>query len=187
VRPSTSVAGAVLGVVLALIAIPGLATTIEPSPEATIDPARFVPVTLAERTDRWIPTIDELDVSLRADGWVSADARFVEPGASPPPLPSRVDVAPPVAASGWDWKAPRYTLSGYASFYAAGYTAMRLPRGTRVVICGGSGCLERVINDYGPSAAIHPNRIADLYVADFFRICGCPSWSGTTWVTVRVY
>ena len=30
-------------------------------------------------------------------------------------------------------------------------------------------------------------RIVDLYTPDFFAICGCPSWSGTTQVTVSVY
>ena len=62
---------------------------------------------------------------------------------------------------------------------------MRLPRGTTVIICGGGGCIERVINDYGPTAGT--NRIVDLYTPDFFDICGCPSWSGTTSVTVSVY
>ena len=33
-------------------------------------------------------------------------------------------------------KPPRYTMSGYATFYANGTTAMRLPRGTTVIICG---------------------------------------------------
>jgi hypothetical protein len=56
-----------------------------------------------------------------------------------------------------------------------------------VVICGAGGCLERVITDYGPSAARFPERIVDLDRPDFFRICGCPSWSGTTSVTVSVY
>jgi hypothetical protein len=26
-----------------------------------------------------------------------------------------------------------------------------------------------------------------LYRPDFFKICGCPSWSGVTKVTVHVY
>jgi hypothetical protein len=26
-----------------------------------------------------------------------------------------------------------------------------------------------------------------MYRPDFFRICGCPSWSGTVWVTVSIY
>ena len=92
--------------------------------------------------------------------------------------------AVPNVSAAWEWKPPRYTLSGYATFYDNGTTAMRLPRGTVVVICGNGGCLERVVNDYGPQKEI---RIVDLYRPDFFRICGCGWWSGTTWVTVRVY
>ena len=61
---------------------------------------------------------------------------------------------------------------------------MRLPRGTIVIICGAGGCIERVVNDYGPQA---PSRIVDLQRADFFEICGCPSWSGVVDVTVHVY
>jgi len=62
---------------------------------------------------------------------------------------------------------------------------MRLPRGTTVIICGAGGCIERVVDDYGPIAGT--NRIVDLYRPDFFRVCGCPSWSGVTNVTVSVY
>ena len=64
---------------------------------------------------------------------------------------------------------------------------MRLPRGTTVIVCGAGGCIERVINDYGPIYDPSKNRIVDLYTPDFFAVCGCPSWSGTTWVTVSVY
>ena len=54
-----------------------------------------------------------------------------------------------------------------------------------VVICGDGGCIERVVNDYGPSKA--GGRVIDMYRPDFFRICGCGWWSGTTQVTIRVY
>jgi hypothetical protein len=64
---------------------------------------------------------------------------------------------------------------------------MRLPRGTTVIICGGGGCIERVINDYGPVYDPSKGRIVDLYRPDFFDICGCPWFAGTTWVTVSVY
>jgi hypothetical protein len=56
-----------------------------------------------------------------------------------------------------------------------------------VIVCGGGGCIERVINDYGPILDPSKNRIVDLFTPDFFRICGCPSYSGTTRVTVSVY
>ena len=63
-------------------------------------------------------------------------------------------------------KPPKYTLHGEATFYDNGTTAMRLPRGTIVIICGGGGCIERVVNDYGPQK---PSRIVDLYRAGFLR------------------
>jgi hypothetical protein len=86
----------------------------------------------------------------------------------------------------WTWKPPKYSLTGIASFYDYGTTAMRdVPRGTTIVICGAAGCIERVVNDYGPSAA--GGRLIDMYRPDFFAICGCGWWSGTTQVTVRVY
>jgi 3D (Asp-Asp-Asp) domain-containing protein len=81
-------------------------------------------------------------------------------------------------------KPSRYTLSGGATFYDNGTTAMRLPRGTIVVICGDGGCIERVVNDYGPQKK---SRVVDLYRPDFFKICGCGWWAGTTQVTVYVY
>ena len=61
---------------------------------------------------------------------------------------------------------------------------MRLPRGTVVKICGKGGCIVRVVNDYGPQKK---SRVVDLYRPDFFAICGCPSYAGTTQVTVYVY
>ena len=62
---------------------------------------------------------------------------------------------------------------------------MRLPTGTVIRVCGAGGCLERVVNDYGPTAGT--SRIIDLYRPDFFAVCGCSSISGTTTVTVGVY
>ena len=62
---------------------------------------------------------------------------------------------------------------------------MRLPRGTVVIVCGDGGCVERVVNDYGP---VKQRRGSSTCTApDFFDVCGCPWWSGTTTVTVSVY
>jgi hypothetical protein len=97
----------------------------------------------------------------------------------------RADPRLPEAGAASAWNHPRYVLTGEASFYDNGTTAMRLPRGTVVVICGGGGCIERVVTDYGPSKA--GGRILDMYRPDFFRICGCGWWSGTTQVTIKVY
>ena len=97
---------------------------------------------------------------------------------------SRPRVTQPVAAAGEGWKAASQVLHGEATYYDNGTTAMRLPRGTVVRICGAGGCIERVVNDYGPQK---PSRVVDLYRPDFFAICGCGSWSGVTEVTVYVY
>ncbi|HLO35906.1 MAG TPA: hypothetical protein VK194_07480 [Candidatus Deferrimicrobium sp.] len=131
--------------------------------------------------------VEPLDGAFRAAGTIDPATSLTEPGKEPKRvIPSRPRVAVPAAHSGSALKPPRYRLSGYATFYANGTTAMRLPRGTTVIICGGGGCIERVVNDYGPIAS-YKNRIVDLYTPDFFAICGCPGWSGTTWVTVSVY
>ena len=97
---------------------------------------------------------------------------------------SRPTVDQPEPGSGSSRKPARYSLTGTATFYDEGLTAMRLPRGTVVIVCGKAGCLQRTITDYGPQS---PSRIIDMDKQDFFHICGCPSWSGTTTVTVHVY
>lgn len=181
--PTRLVAGAALTAVLALGALPGLAGSRTADPEQTVDPATFRNFVTHATPDRWELSIDPLDVDHQAAGSRFADRPFVEPGITWP-VPPRPVVGQPNGRSGWEWREPRYSISGYATFYDNGTTAMRLPRGTRVVICGEAGCLERVVTDYGPIKEI---RIVDLDRPDFFKICGCPSWSGTTWVTVRVY
>ena len=109
----------------------------------------------------------------------------IEPGVAPQTGPTaRAKLNQPESGAASLRKPPRYALTGIATFYDHGTTAMRLPRGTVVIICGNGGCVERVVNDYGP---IKPSRIVDLYRADFFAICGCAWWSGTTTVTVSVY
>ena len=92
--------------------------------------------------------------------------------------------AQPLPPSGSERKPEKYKLHGQATFYDNGTTAMRLPRGTVIIVCAKGGCIERVVNDYGPQK---PSRIIDLYRPDFFKICGCPSWSGIVDVTVYVY
>lgn len=113
------------------------------------------------------------------------DDTYVEAGSAPAAPVSRPAVSQPAAQPGSAWKAPKSTLTGYASFYDNGTTAMRIPRGTIIRICGAGGCIQRTVTDYGPKAGT--SRIIDMYRPDFFRICGCSSVSGTTKVTVSIY
>ena len=170
---------------LALGALPGLAGSHEPSPDRPIDAAAFRQVILASTIDRTGAPIAPLDAARISAGLLTASDKFSEGADATVDFPARANATLPKVSAAWTWKPPLYTVSGTASFYNNGTTAMRLPRGTVIVVCGAAGCLERVINDYGPTEAT--GRVIDLYKPDFFKICGCPSWSGTTQVTIRVY
>ena len=82
------------------------------------------------------------------------------------PLPdgptARPKVTQPRSRSGSAWKPAKYKLNGYATFYDYGTTAMRLPRGTVVRICGDGGCIQRTVTDYGPQKK---SRIVEAGVA----------------------
>jgi hypothetical protein len=185
VRPSRTVAVAALTAALALGALPGLAGSREPSREQPMTAAAFRDVILAASGDGSIDEIPAPDSAYASAGTLARGDVFRDaPGDAAPVPPERTATSVPTVSAAWDWKTPRYTLSGYATFYDNGTTAMRLPRGTVVVVCGPGGCLERVVNDYGPQKEI---RIIDLYRPDFFAICGCGWWAGTAWVTVSVY
>jgi hypothetical protein len=175
----------VLIAALALVALPGLIGSRVPSPLEPLPDSAFQPLPIPATNARSTLLIGRLDAAHAAAGSVDEDASFIEPGEAPltgPTARPRLNQPDPRAAS--LRKPPRYTLTGYATFYRNGTTAMRLPRGTIVIICGNGGCVERVVNDYGP---VKPERIVDLYSTDFFDVCGCPWWSGTTEVTVSVY
>jgi len=185
VRPTRTVAGAALTAALALVALPGIAGSQGLTPASVVDPSAFqsvqVNAILAAPAEP-----QPLDSARVSAGRQTGATVLTEPGKEPPPAAGRPNVTLPAAVSGSALKPPKYRMTGYATFYANGTTAMRLPRGTTVIVCGDGGCLERVVSDYGPVAS-YKNRIIDLYTPDFFAICGCPSWSGTTWVTVSVY
>jgi hypothetical protein len=185
VRPSRLVVGSVLIAALALVALPGLAGSRVPSPLEPIPASAFQPLSVPANNARSTVQVDPLDAAYASAGAVDSDASFIEPGAAPQTGPTaRAKLNQPDSSHAAVRKPPRYTLSGTATFYDNGTTAMRLPRGTVVIICGDGGCVERVVNDYGP---LMKSRIVDLYRADFFDICGCPWWAGTTTVTVSVY
>lgn len=184
-RPKPLVASAVLTAALALVALPGIAGSRSPSSASLVDPAAFQPIQIPASTVGRQIAVRPLDLAHESDSRIDESAAFVQPGDEPVRDVSRPSIDLPAPRMGSAQKPPRYTLSGVATFYHHGTTAMRLPRGTTVIICGAGGCVERTITDYGPVAGT--DRIADLYVEDFFTICGCPSWSGETQVTVSVY
>ena len=186
-RPSRTVARAALTAVLALVAVPGLVGSHEPNQDRPIDAAAFGQIFLATTPDRQDTGDIVFDAAGQSDGVLGALQPFADLGSGQAAAPddrAQPRVHAPSAVS--IWKQPLYSLSGYASFYDYGTTAMRdVPRGTTIVICGAGGCIERIVTDYGPSKA--GGRLIDMYRPDFFAICGCGSWSGTTQVTVRVY
>ena len=189
-RPSRTVARAALTAALALAALPGLVGSREPSPPRLVDAALFEQVNLATQPERQDFL---LEVSGLSDGAIDPGDVFAEGGTAAVATDDdvgargdrpRPDVGPTSAS--WTWRPPRFSLAGYASFYDFGTTAMReVPRGTVIVICGDGGCIERTVTDFGPAA--RTGRVIDMYRPDFFAICGCGWWSGTSWVTVRVY
>jgi hypothetical protein len=183
-RPSRTVARAALTAAIALAALPGFVGSREPSPARPVDAALF------EQVNATTPDAQEsflLEGSGLSDGALDGEATFAETGTGEiAAADGRAQPSIGAAKSSWSWKPPRYSLTGIASFYDFGTTAMRdVPRGTTIVICGAGGCIERVVSDYGPSKA--GGRLIDMYRPDFFEICGCGWWSGTTLVTVKVY
>lgn len=179
------VVGPVLIAALALVALPGLAGSRAPSVVEPLPASAFQPLSVLASDTRSASSIASLDGSYVSAAALLPDASFIEPSdlpATDPPSRSKINQPDPGAAS--VRKPALYSLRGEATFYDNGTTAMRLPRGTVVIICGGGGCIERVVNDYGPQK---PSRIVDLYRPDFFDVCGCPSWSGVVGVTVHVY
>jgi hypothetical protein len=187
-RRRSVVAIAALIAVLALAALPVPVGSRSPSAPSASDPVAFRTLDLPATLSGTFVAAAQPDAALDSAGSIDADAAFTEPGEAPKvPIPGRAVVDQPTGNAGAALKPPKRKLTGYASFYDNGTTAMRLPRGTVVVICGKGGCIQRTVTDYGPAASIHPERIIDMFRPDFFKICGCGAWSGTTMVTVAVY
>ena len=170
---------------LALVALPGLAGSRAPTVPEPIPAGAFEQLQVPANEQRSSVSIGVLDDAHVSAAALSDETSIVEPGETGTAGPTRRASADQRNASAGSIRKPaKYTLKGFATFYDNGTTAMRLPRGTVVVICGGGGCIERVVNDYGPQKK---TRVVDLYRPDFFAICGCPWFAGTTTVTVYVY
>ena len=183
------VACAVLSAALALVAAPGIVGSRTPSPVRAIEAAAFQPLQI-DASGVTTPVVAADDPALRSANALDDSARFDEPApptASRYHLPEPCSGASPCPACTSTIKPPKYVAQGRGQLLqqrhdgdapAGGHDHPGVRRG---------GCLERVVNDYGPSASFKPARIIDMYEPDFFKICGCPSWSGLTEVTVSVY
>ena len=178
--------GSVLTAALALAALPGLAGSRAPSATEPVPAGAFQPLSVPASETSSALSIAGLDAGYVSAGVVSRAGALHRARRRTrrrsDATAARVDQPEPGSHS--SRKPPKYTMRGEATFYDHGTTAMRLPRGTVIIVCGRGGCLERVVNDYGPRSS---SRIIDLYRPDFFDICGCPSWSGVVDVTVYVY
>jgi hypothetical protein len=175
----------VLTAALALVALPGLAGSRAPSPLEPVPAGVFQLLPDPANGTRSTLSVGSLDDAHGSAGTIAPATEIVEPASGHGRVvPRRAAVDQRDASAASVRKPPKYSLTGYATIYNNGTTAMRLPRGTVVVICGDGGCIERVVNDYGPQKKI---RIVDLYRPDFFAICGCEWFAGTTKVTVHVY
>jgi len=186
----------VLTAALALVALPGLAGSRAPSPFESVPAGAFQPFIIPASDLRSTISIGLLDDAHASGARIDPQASILDSGDVANLIPTQRTVASQQeAVASSSRKAPRlisrssvpqsrYTLTGGATFYNNGTTAMRLPRGTVVIICGKAGCIKRVVNDYGPQKK---SRVVDLYRPDFFAICGCGWYAGTTTVTVYVY
>jgi hypothetical protein len=215
VRRQGLVAGAVLTAALALGALPGVAGSHVPSPVRPLEAAAFQAIRLPASDDRPRRSVGQFDPALESAGHLETGDHLIEPGSFVAPagrptvsLPAvraiRVDppkpkavakpvvkpvtkpVASPAAPKAATPQPYKRVQKGLASWYSAGLTAMRLPYGSRVRICGAAGCVNRVITDWGPARWLS-DRIVDLAAGDFVRVTGRPLSAGIAKVTVYIY
>jgi hypothetical protein len=216
VRRKSLVASAVLTAVLALGALPDVSRSLTPSPVRPVPAGAFQSVRLSALEEGMANGPSSLDAANESASHLDLTATLIEPGSFEAPTerplvrqpvpavtvvprnppkpaatarkatPTTVPARPKARVAKAPPGKPRFVLHGIASWYSNGTTAMRLPRGTRVRICGSAGCVTRVVNDYGPAKWLSA-RIVDLMPGDFRAVSGRSLSAGVTKVTVYIY
>ena len=171
--------GSVLTAALALVALPGLAGSRAPSAVEPVPVGAFQPLPVPADTSRSTSIDGARRRPSSSDGASTRTPRSSSRARRPRPVrPAAPRSTSPMRGTRPVRKPPQVHAQGQATFYDDGHTAMRLPRGTTVIICGGGGCVERVVNDYGPQK---PSRIVDLVQARLLRrSAAARRGSGTT-------
>jgi hypothetical protein len=100
------------------------------------------------------------------------------PRLSPQPRPRASRTPAPVVSR------PVRVYRGWATWGPfSGHVVTRLPRGTRIRVCGAGGCWTGRSWGYGPKRL---DRVADLDLTLFPAICGLPLTAGTCRVKLEV-
>src|SRR5690242_21460538 len=100
VRPSKTVASAVLSAALALAALPGLAGSRSLSPDQALDAAAFQAVTVPASPSRTAAEGGRLDAAFRGDGYIDGSSYFEEPGQARS-VPTKAAVKVTASKSTW--------------------------------------------------------------------------------------
>ena len=179
-RPSTLVVGLALTAALALVALPGLTGSRAPRPSEPVPVGALQPLPDSGSGSRHaIAGRRPRRVASSAEGAVPLDATFIEPGEAPKSGPTTRAQGRP---------ARRHAAIGpqAAEVQAHGHGHVLLGRDDGDAPAAGHGrhhLRRRRLRRAGHQRlrpAQGSDRIVDLYKPDFFDICGCPSWSGTT-------
>ena len=185
-RRRSVVATVALIATLALVGLPVPTGSRAISATRDLQPAAFTSVIIPADASALSAWGDFDDASEPAGSSATADQPYVEPGDAPTAPVARPKSDQPAAKAGEAWKEPKQKVSGLRD---ASTTTARPRCACRAAPSSGSAATAAAssapITDYGPTK--RGGRIVDMYRPDFFKICGCGSWSGTTKVTVSIY
>jgi hypothetical protein len=143
-----------------------------------IEPGEAMPSTERPAVDQPAPRAEVLESSVKAATSqpkpkpITASVTRQTRGSVPKPT---IDIPP-----------FKKLMIGLASWYDNGTTAMRMPRGTHIKICGAMTCIYRVVRDWGPASYLS-NRIVDMTPSDFVTVTGKSLGAGLAPVKVYIY